>query len=42
MSGKRIYSYKVAELTFMVAAPECYDIEELLPSFAAFRVADVA
>lgn len=26
----------------MVAAPECYDIEELLPSFAAFRVADVA
>lgn len=42
MSGERIYSYKVAELTFMVAAPECYDIEELLPSFAAFRVADVA
>ena len=42
MSGKRIYSYKVAELTFMVAAQECYDIEELLPSFAAFRVADVA
>lgn len=26
----------------MVVAPECYDIEELLPSFAAFRVADVA
>ena len=42
MSGERIYSYKVAELTFMVVAPECYDIEELLPSFAAFRVADVA
>ncbi len=38
MGGERTYSYKVAGLTFTVAAPECYDVERLLPSFAAFRV----
>lgn len=37
MSGERTYSYKVAGLTFMVVAPECYDMEGLLPSFAGFR-----
>lgn len=37
MSGERTYSYKVAGLTFMVVAPECYDVEGLLPSFAGFR-----
>ncbi len=38
MSGTRTYSYKVAGLTFTVVAVECYDVEGLLPSFAAFRV----
>ena len=38
MSGERTYSYKVAGLTFTVVAAECYDVEGLLPSFAAFRV----
>lgn len=38
MSGRRTYSYKVAGLTFTVVAPDCYDVEGLLPSFAAFRV----
>ncbi|HBH08634.1 MAG TPA: phosphoenolpyruvate carboxykinase [Rikenellaceae bacterium] len=42
MSGTRTYSYKVAEQTFVVAAPESFDIERLLPSFAPFRVSDVA
>lgn len=37
MSGERTYSYKVAGLTFTVVAPECYDVEGLLPSFAGFR-----
>lgn len=37
MSGERTYSYKVAGLTFTVVAPECYDVEGLLPSFARFR-----
>lgn len=37
MSGERTYSYKVAGLTFTVVAPECYDMEGLLPSFAGFR-----
>ncbi len=32
----------MAGLTFTVIAPESYDIEGLLPSFAAFRVADAA
>lgn len=38
MDGERRYSFKVAELTFEVAAPGCYDIGRLLPSFASFRV----
>jgi len=38
MSGTQTYSYKVAGLTFTVVAPDCYDVEGLLPSFAAFRV----
>ena len=38
MSGERTYSYKVAGLTFTVVAAERYDVEGLLPSFAAFRV----
>ena len=37
MSGERTYSYKVAGLTFTVVAPECYDVEGLLPSFAGFQ-----
>lgn len=32
------YSYKVAGLRFIVAAPENFDIEALLPSFSPFRV----
>lgn len=40
MRNLRIYSYKVAGLTFAVAAPE--NIERLLPSFAPFRVSDIA
>ena len=32
------YSYKVAGLRFVVAAPEGFDVEALLPSFAPFRV----
>lgn len=40
MSDLRISSYKVAGLTFAVAAPEGFDIERLLPSFAPFRVSD--
>ncbi len=42
MSDLRTYSYKVAGLTFTVAAPESFDIERLLPSFAPFRVPDIA
>ena len=38
MGGERKYSYKVAGLTFTVVAPDCYDVEGLLPSFAPFRV----
>ena len=38
MSGTQTYSYKVAGLTFTVVAAECYDVDGLLPSFAAFRV----
>ncbi len=38
MIGERTYSYKVAGLTFTVVAKDCYDVEELLPSFAGFRV----
>ena len=37
MGGEQTYSYKVAGLTFTVVAPECYDMEGLLPSFAGFR-----
>lgn len=33
------YSYMVAGLRFVVAAPECFDIETLLPSFEPFREA---
>lgn len=33
----RVYAYKVAGLGFSVAAPECFDVEALLPSFSAFR-----
>ncbi len=33
------YSYTVAGLTFTVAAPGCFDIRRLLPSFAGFETA---
>ena len=42
MSNLRIYSYEVAGLTFAVSAPENFDIERLLSSFAPFRVFDIA
>ena len=34
------YSYGVADLRFVVSAPESFDIEELLPSFAPFLIKD--
>ena len=34
------YSYKVADLRFVVSAPESFDIEALLPSFAPFLIKD--